>query len=610
MTSTFFSFRHIEKLGKPLILSSECEIKGDKDKFALSYAEDAKANFSHNGRNMDIVLVENIPDGIKARLGDSYKEHSESYAILVAPEENAVYLYASSHKGLIYAVSTLIQLTESGDLTDRLFLFDYPDMDVRGYRVYTPSARQFDTFKAMVDKLVYYKYNSIIIEVGGAMEYKRHPEINEKWVEFCDEVGVSPDVAERIQRFTYPWRKDSIHYENGEGGFITQDEMREIVEYCKERGLDVIPEVPTLSHSDYIVRAFPELNERAEDAYPDTYCPSNPKTYEIVFDIIDEVVDVFKPEYINIGHDEYYTVAICPLCKGKSPVDIYVADITKINDYLKSKNIKAMMWADKFFGDPVTGNAYPQKFVPDLMGCRGKVPTDVILLNWAWPHNVQDQERLLHKLGYGLMFGNFDAISRPDYRANKEIHSGGFVSNWGSFDEKYMQRNQQNFWLANTAYVFWSADYTNKDAPALYEKVRRELYNDYKRTLGDSVIEICHTTSIERKYIWFWCGIFIVDSDWLIGNHKVTYTDGTEAELPVIYGYNIRGCDAEIKENFRDIEEDFNTNTDSRHVEAIGASYPFLSDGKIWYKTAYANPYPDKEIAYITPAKDILIKEI
>ena len=167
MTSTFFSFRHIEKLGKPLTLSCECMVKGDTDKFALSYAEDAKANFSHNGKKMDIVLAEYIPSEIKVRLGDSYKEHSESYAILVAPEENAVYLYAPSHRGLIYAVSTLIQLTESGDLTDRLFLFDYPDMDVRGYRVYTPSARQFDTFKAMVDKLVYYKYNSIIIEVGG-----------------------------------------------------------------------------------------------------------------------------------------------------------------------------------------------------------------------------------------------------------------------------------------------------------------------------------------------------------------------------------------------------------------------------------------------------------
>ena len=608
MTSTFFSFRHIEKLGEPMTISRECEVKGDINNFAASYINDSKIKFGENGRKVNIVLSQSIPDSIKSRLGDKYREHNEAYAILADAEAGSIYLYGSSHRGLIYAVSTLIQLAEGNELTEKLFLFDYPDVDVRGYRVYTPSKKQFDTFKAMVDKLIYYKYNSIIIEVGGAMEYKRHPEINVEWIEFCKEVGVSPDVAKRIQSHTYPWRKDSIHFENGEGGFITQDEMREIVEYCKERELTVIPEVPTLSHADYIVRAFPELNERIEDAYPDTYCPSNPKTYEIVFDIIDEVVDVFKPEYVNIGHDEYYTVAICPLCKDKSPVDLYVGDIIKINDYLKSKGIRSMMWADKFFGDPVTGNAYPQKLVPDLMGCRGRIPTDVILLNWAWPYEVQDQEKLLHELGYELMFGNFDAISRPDYRANKDIHRGGFVSNWGSFDEKYMQRNQQNFWLANTAYVFWSADYTNKDAPALYEKVRRELYNDYKRTLGDSVIEICHTTSIERKYIWFWCGIFIVDSDWLIGSHKVTYTDGTEAELPVIYGYNIRGCDTEIKENVRDIEEDFSTNTDGRRVEVIGASYPFLEDGKVWYRAAYANPHPDKEIAYITPAKDTLIK--
>ena len=608
MTSTFFSFRHLEKLGEPLTLSDKCEIIIETDKFALSYINESEDKFNTDGKKMNIVLSEHIPSEIKIRLGDAYREHSESYAILVNPEKNSVFLYAPSHRGLIYAVSTLIQLAESGDLTDRLFLFDYPDMDVRGYRVYTPSLRQFDTFKAMVDKLIYYKYNSIIIEVGGAMEYKRHPEINEEWVEFCKEVGVSPDVSVRIQSHTYPWRKDSIHFENGEGGYITQDEMREIVEYCKERELTVIPEVPTLSHSDYIVRAFPELNERAEDAYPDTYCPSNPKTYEIVFDIIDEVVDVFEPKYVNIGHDEYYTVAICPLCKGKSPVDLYVGDIIKINDYLKSKGIRSMMWADKFFGDPVTGNAYPKKFVPDLMGCRGKIPTDVILLNWAWPTDDHSQEYLLKDLGYELLFGNFDAISRLGYRDDDHLHGGGFVSNWGSFDEKYMQRNQQNFWLANTAYVFWSADYTNKDAPALYEKVRRELYNNYKKTLGDSIIEICHTTSIEKKYIWFWCGIFIVDSDWLIGNHKVTYTDGTEAELPVIYGYNIRGCDAERKEITRDIDEDFNTNTDGYRVEVIGASYPFIEDGKVWYKAAYANPYPDKEIAYITPAKDTLIK--
>ena len=205
------------------------------------------------------------------------------------------------------------------------------------------------TFKAMIDKLVYYKYNAVIIEVGGAMEYKRHPEINAAWVEFCKEVSVSPEAAQDIQNKMYYWMKDSIHFDNGNGAFISQDEMRDLIAYCREREIDVYPEVPTLSHSDYIVRAHRDLNERAEDNYPDTYCPSNPKTYEIVFDILDEVIDVFGSDYINIGHDEFYTAAKCPLCKDKSPSELYVNDIKKISEYLEKKGIKSIIWADKLF---------------------------------------------------------------------------------------------------------------------------------------------------------------------------------------------------------------------------------------------------------------------
>ena len=147
---------------------------------------------------------------------------------------------------------------------------------------------------------------------------------------------------------THPqWAKNSIHADNGGGSFITQDEMREIIAYCREREIEVIPEVPSLSHSDYIVMAHPDLNERKEDTYPDTYCPSNPKSYEILFDILDEVIEVFHPEYVNIGHDECYTLAKCDRCKGKAPADLYVEDITKINNYLNARDIKAIMWGEK-----------------------------------------------------------------------------------------------------------------------------------------------------------------------------------------------------------------------------------------------------------------------
>ena len=101
MTSTFFSFRHLEKLGEPLTLSDKCEIISETDKFALSYIKESEDKFNTDGKKMNIVLSEHIPSEIKIRLGDAYREHSESYAILVNPEKNSVFLYAPSHRGLI-----------------------------------------------------------------------------------------------------------------------------------------------------------------------------------------------------------------------------------------------------------------------------------------------------------------------------------------------------------------------------------------------------------------------------------------------------------------------------------------------------------------------------
>ena len=193
-----------------------------------------------------------------------------------------------------------------------------------------------------------------------------------------------------------------------------------------------------------------------------------------------------------------------------------------------------------------------------------------------------------------MLFGNFNAVDRKDYRELAHLYNGGFVSNWGSPEEQYMQRNLQNYSLVNTAYVFWSADYTNADAPALKERVKEELYHTYKSSLGESVIEVCHTTSLEKKFTYFWCGIFIVDSDWLLGHHTVVYTDGTEAKLPVIYGYNIRGSE---------------TAANADQWEAVGASYPFLEGGKVWYRAAYANPYPDKTIDHIDCCSTCEIKQ-
>ncbi len=468
----FFEFRYTDARGESFSLSSSSEIISEEENYAAKYARKVISKCNKDGKKVSVYLKKGFPDDLKEQVGSCYSDNYEAYAVNILSDR--IYIYGLSLCGLIYGVSTLAQLIESGNIREML-LFDYPDKNLRGYRVFTPGRSSFDAFKDMVDMLVYYKYNSLIIEVGGAMEYKRHPEINEEWVKYCEEVQKSPYESRRIQKETHTgWQKNSIHSANGGASYITQDEMREIIAYCEERGFSVIPEVPTLSHCDYIVRAHRELNERKEDTYPDTYCPSDPRTYELVFDILDEVAEVFKPEYINIGHDECYTLGKCEKCKGKDPVDLYVGDIIKINDYLKSKNIRTIMWGEKLFDNIYLpekgvlrgfgGTGEPAWDVPRLFGCVGKIPRDVTILHWYWSLCTMEAEQDLLELGYRLIYGNFQAVRLTDYRKRSENIEGGFVSNWGAFEPEYMQRNGQNYNLTGTARIFWSGSYDTPDS--------------------------------------------------------------------------------------------------------------------------------------------------
>lgn len=591
----FFEYRFLDLSDEVLSVSSSSFVKYTNACYAYDYAKSVVASQGKDGEQLEIILSLGISDAVKEKAGSEYSDNAEGYALEITREK--IILSAQTERGLIYAVSTLKALLDKNEL--RLgMIFDYPDKEFRGYRVFVPGYENFDDFKKVVDMLVLYKYNYISLEMGGAMEYKKHPEINEKWVEFCKEVHKSPYESRRIQWETYPdWEKNSIHADNGGGSYIKQDDLRALVEYCRYRGFEVIPEVPSLSHCDYLVMAHPEINERVEDAYPDTYCPSNPKSYELIFDVLDEVCEVFKPKMVNIGHDEWYSCAICENCRGKDPAELFASDVKKIADYLRVKGIRSIMWADKLFAtakrgndEPAGGAAFPEKGIPELYHCREKLPRDVLLLNWCWSNSDPEEEKLISSLGYEMLFGNFSATGLKNYRERITPVKGGFCSNWGSFEELYMQRNGQNHSLISTAYAYWSKNYDTCDYKNIRTKTYEEMFENHERTLGKDLIYVTHTTDMKIEHEPFYDGYFAVDDEWLLGYYNVEYSDGSKAKLPILYGYNI--C-----------FDGYDMFDDYQIRECVGASLPVIKDGKTYYKAAYKNPYPEEEIIKITLEK-------
>lgn len=566
-----------------------------------------------------------VEDAIPAEIAKcipGYEANDGGFVLEIGEETN---IYAGK-KAIHSAFATLEQLCMEGGLTKTL-LWDKPFCSLRGYRLYTPAREQIDLFKKTIDMLEFYRFNAVIIEVGGAMEYKSHPEINESWVEFCADMRSQSGRSLEIQERTYDWQKNSIHADNCLGGFLSHEEMRDLASYCRAHGIEVIPEMPSLSHSDYLLMPHPELAERAEDPYPDTYCPSNPKSYELLFDLLEEVIQVFEPSIINIGHDEYYSIALCDKCKNIPAYELFAGDVIKIHDFLARHGVRTMMWGDKLLNivteNDSTGGAEIHRlsltanpkeyYIPATYQARDMLPKDIFILNWSYYFGREHDEELL-KRGYDVVFSNLDMYSIKEW--NGRIRAGvggGFVSNWGSIEPEAMQRNGQMTMLLSAAYAFWDEEFDSTENEVLFEKAMAEATRWFNRNIKHP-ITITHTTDrLMKKYV-FYDGVVIEDRVWKIGDYIVTYSDGTTAMLPVRYGFNISNKHLHFAYNNHGL------------VETVGASLPIKKlaekhkpitytvtwlhkppeiieecvDYDIYYTTVYENPHPEKQIADIS----------
>ncbi len=598
----YFNFK-LKKLNakKPIVCTvntkinvSECETKDYLRRAAsgLLLPTDGKRECG------SISFVLGMPESLRKRIKRecALSDSEEQYAIVIS---NDITVYSPSARGLCFGLATLIQLCEEDELCEGL-IYDYPVCEFRCYKLYLPAYENVGLFKDIIDLLAYLRYNYVMIEIGGAMEYKRHPEINTTWVEYSKDIKRYSGRATEIQTKTYGWKKNSIHCDNGEGRFLSQDVCRELADYCTSRGIEVIPECPTLSHCDYLVMAHPEISERPDDKHPDTYCPLNPESYKIVFDILDEVIDVFRPKRINIGHDEAYSIGICEKCRKHSPARLYADDVIKIKNYLDQKGVGTIMWAEKLLrafdrnGKPFGGSGRTREQnggfepIPALYPCRDMLPDGITYINWYWSFG-ENYDKIYHKRGFDMVYGNLTVLGFENWEKRVSWGSkGGVISNWGSLHPEYMQRNRQYLNLVSGAYAFWCDDFGKRPLKDELFDALKETHRLFLKGRKTKDIKIVHTTDMYLRYKSFYDGTFIVDETFLIGNYEVGYSDGTTALLPVKYGTNISSI----------AMEDYLYSNTLR--EASYSTLPTMIGDKLYYETVYTDPFPEKDVVSVT----------
>ena len=466
----------------------------------------------------------------------------------------------------------------------------------RCVKVFIPARENIPFFYELIDLMLHYGYNKLMIEVGGAMEYERHPEINEGWIEYCkkftDYQGQSVDVQHSKQ-----WSKNAIHMENGGGNFLTKKEVHDLVEYCKKCGIDVIPEVPCLSHCDYMLTRHPELAERAEDDLPDTYCPSNPGSYELLWDILDEVIEVFEPTTVQIGHDEFYSFCICDKCKGKDPARLYADDIIKIYNYLKDRGIKTEMWGDKLlnaitddgrhFGGSFRVIEHADKFlerIPETYASIDMIPNDIIIDHWYWSMSVDWDNDFLSR-GFPMIFSNFSGYKCYDFYQRCDNLLGVSISNWSLLNCDHMQRNCVLYNIAYTSKLLRGIDKPFKETAL---EVSKELY-EYRIRNIKKYVEVTHRADIRLEHQAFVDGYMIDKEGDYLGKYTVTFSDGSTLEVPLYYNLNVGTSSAKFFD--APIKAEYGVRMyDEQNFEATYSCMLIDTQDGIYYKYAFEIP--------------------
>jgi len=296
----------------------------------------------------------------------------EGYQLSVTP--NNVLITANNPAGLFYGAQTLIQLfpkeIESKTLVQNVKweapcvqITDYPRFGWRGL-MFDVSRHFFtkDEVKNFIDNMTRYKFNvlhfHLVDDEGWRIEIKSLPKLTEVGAWNVQKVGYFGD-------FTPPAKDEPRNY----GGFYTQEDIKELVQYAKERFVNILPEIDVPGHSLAAIASYPELSctpgaenyvvrsgEKIMDWHKggftalidNTLCPANEKVYTFLDKVITEVAQLFPFEYIHMGGDE---------CAK--------------NFWEKSDAVKALMKKEKL-KDMHEVQSYFEKRVEKIVSSKGK----------------------------------------------------------------------------------------------------------------------------------------------------------------------------------------------------------------------------------------------
>ena len=242
-------------------------------------------------------------------------------------------------------------------------------LPVRGFCIAAPETKDVERFVTFInEELAPRKVNTLILRVDYGYAYESHPELRDE----------NP---------------------------LTKNNVKQMLAACKKNNINLIPQVNLLGHQSWastngkLLQVYPDFDEtpyvkipekykwpNADNLYCKSYCPLHPGVHKVVFDIVDEICDVFETNAFHAGMDEVFNLGEdkCPRCGGRDKAELFANEVRKIRDHLAQNNRKLWIWGDRLLDGKTTGLGMWEASYNNTYRAIDMMPKDVVVCDWHY----------------------------------------------------------------------------------------------------------------------------------------------------------------------------------------------------------------------------------
>lgn len=249
---------------------------------------------------------------------------------------------------------------------------------------------------------------------------------------FISEVLPKEGVNTLILEFNYSFNFQS-RPEFADSSALGRDEVRQIVRVCRDKGIELIPQLNCLGHQSWarrtarLLEKHPEFDETPgkypdnKDIYCRSYCPLHPEVHKVIFELIDELAEACEAKSFHVGMDEVFILADpdCPRCKDKTTAEVFATEVKTLQAHLKAINCRMWMWGDRFLDGKSTrlgkweGSENGTQLAIDL------VPKDIVICDWHYDAAPETPQIFANK--------GFDVVACPWRKSDVALSELGHI---------------------------------------------------------------------------------------------------------------------------------------------------------------------------------------